>query len=840
MNLDMARSYKTSCELEELALVPTQIISPKDSSPIIGIVQDALLGSWMLTRDDMFINKFDMMNILMHYEEFLGKLPKPAKVENGMEYWTGKQLMSQILPDINYKVADVIISRGELTKGRFNKRIIGSGKTGNLIHVAWKDHGIWMTRDLINNIQRIANNYLLIQGHTMGIGDIVTRNTGTREKINSTLLEGYLKVHQKQKDIDEGVAVVSIGKTQEEQFENDANEIMNAAQGDAGLIAENDLDPTTNNLYQMAKGSQSKGGPPNIMQMMACVGQQNVMNERVPKKYGDRTLPHFQRFDDSPDARGFCKHSYMQGLNPTEFFFHAMSGRVGSIDTAIKSVTGDTPIIITDSTGCAKRVLIGDWIDQMLDNPENTGLVEHYEEREMELLNVEKFGFKIPTADSDGNVSWGEIKNITRHLPGKELFKIQTLGGRDVIVTESKSLLVWDSSVKKFLHTSTPLVKVGDFVPVTINLPNSEPVKMFLSKMILDNRDGKYQQQNDVALDPIISIEKVDIAKYPKVYDLTIPSTLNFGLANGLHVVDTAQSGYIARQLIKGHEDILVTQNMSVRNAMGNVIQWRYGDTGVTITEIERLPLKFFKESKKTMKELYAWTDDLLKETVGSRVHKQEINDPKIGPMTKQLIEDELTKLMNFYHLLHTRFFKYQTDDITVYAPVNIDRTITNYTMQYTGSGMIERDLSPRYIINEVDILCAELPKMFHYHKHSEFVAAERERRDKKVDRFDAQKYNESLVNLDHDQNAVLLFEIYLRSLLSSKRLISEFKISKFIFDKILERIRVAFNSAICNPGDMVGPQGSQSIAEPVTQLTLNTLKCEEKSILPSVRWINS
>jgi DNA-directed RNA polymerase II subunit RPB1 len=609
------RSYKTQAELEELALVPTQMISPKDSSPIIGIVQDALLGAWMITRDDMFINKFDMMNILMHYEEFLGKLPKPAKVENGLEYWTGKQLMSQILPDINYKNAGVVISRGDLTQGRFNKRIIGSGKTGNLIHVAWKDHGIWMARDLINNIQRIANNYLLIQGHTMGIGDIVTRNKDTQSKINDTLLEGYLKVYQKQKDIDEGVAVVSIGKTQEEQFENDANEIMNAAQGDAGMVAKTELDPMTNNLYQMAEGSQSKGGPLNVMQMMACVGQQNVMNERVPKKYGDRSLPHFQRFDDSPDARGFCKHSYMQGLNPIEFFFHAMSGRVGNIDTAIK----------------------------------------------------------------------------------------------------------------------------------------------------------------------------------------------------------TAQSGYIARQLIKGHEDILVTQNMSVRNAMGNVIQWRYGDTGITITEIERLPLKFFKESKKTLHDIYVWSDKGLQDDVGKRIYTQEISDTKIGPMTKQLIENELTKLMNFYHLLHTRFFKYQTDDIIVYAPVNIDRTITNYKMQYNKSDkIVEHDLSPKYIINEVDILCAELPKMFHFHQHSEFVTAEREKRNKKVDKFDAKKYNDSLIHFNHDQNAVLLFEIYLRSILSSKRLISEFKISKFIFDKVLERIRVAFNKVISNPGDMIGPQGSQSIAEPV------------------------
>ena len=36
-------------------------------------------------------------------------------------------------------------------------------------------------------------------------------------------------------------------------------------------------------------------------------------------------------------ARGFVESSFMQGLTPTEFFFHAMGGREGLIDTAVKT-----------------------------------------------------------------------------------------------------------------------------------------------------------------------------------------------------------------------------------------------------------------------------------------------------------------------------------------------------------------------------------------------------------------------------------------------------------------------------------------------------------------------
>ena len=64
--------------------------------------------------------------------------------------------------------------------------------------------------------------------------------------------------------------------------------------------------------------------------------------------FEDRTLPHYTKFDDSPEARGFVESSFIQGLTPEELFFHAMGGRVGLIDTAVK----------TSQTGYIQRRLI--------------------------------------------------------------------------------------------------------------------------------------------------------------------------------------------------------------------------------------------------------------------------------------------------------------------------------------------------------------------------------------------------------------------------------------------------------------------------------------------------
>ena len=83
--------------------------------------------------------------------------------------------------------------------------------------------------------------------------------------------------------------------------------------------------------------SGSKGSAINISQMTAVVGQQSVVGKRIPFGFKYRTLPHFTKDDYSPESRGFVENSYLRGLTPTEFFFHAMAGREGLIDTAVKT-----------------------------------------------------------------------------------------------------------------------------------------------------------------------------------------------------------------------------------------------------------------------------------------------------------------------------------------------------------------------------------------------------------------------------------------------------------------------------------------------------------------------
>jgi len=74
-----------------------------------------------------------------------------------------------------------------------------------------------------------------------------------------------------------------------------------------------------------------------VSQMVACVGQQIISDRRIPDGFQDRSLPHFPKKSKDPPSKGFVRNSFYSGLSPTEFLFHAISGREGLVDTAVKT-----------------------------------------------------------------------------------------------------------------------------------------------------------------------------------------------------------------------------------------------------------------------------------------------------------------------------------------------------------------------------------------------------------------------------------------------------------------------------------------------------------------------
>ena len=360
MNMHLPQSMETRAEVQELMMVPKMIVSPQANKPVMAIVQDTLLACRLITKRDTFITKDVFMNILMWHTNWDGKVPKPAIIKPE-PLWTGKQVFSMFTPDVNvirtsawardaddmdFSVDDVgvRVERGELITGIMCKKSMGSGG-GGLIHTIWEEWGPTAARDFVSQVQWLLNYWLLHHGFTIGISDTIADDR-TMQTINDTITKAKSDVKEVVAIYQRGELEMQPGMTAQQSFEQKVNQILNKARDNAGNSAQTSLDDTNN--VKMTVTAGSKGSFLNISQMIACVGQQNVEGKRIPFGFIDRSLPHFAKNDLGPEARGFVENSYLRGLTPQEFFFHAMGGREGLIDTAVK----------TSETGYIQRRLV--------------------------------------------------------------------------------------------------------------------------------------------------------------------------------------------------------------------------------------------------------------------------------------------------------------------------------------------------------------------------------------------------------------------------------------------------------------------------------------------------
>ena len=1064
MNMHCPQSYEAATELEEIAAVPHQILRPRDGLPVIGIVQDTLVGSYRLTRDHVNFNRREFMNLTMWNRRFDGTVPQPNHSVEGR--WSGRQVISQLLPPIHMDMANsskkkVVIRDGQVLEGQIDKSIFSKASRG-IIHMTYNDYGSKQTTDLIDSLQNTIEQFLVYNGFSVGISDLIA-DQSTKEEMDKKIQARKTEIEALLLQIHQDLFDNNTGKSNRDELEDKVFGILNKATELAGEIGQASLS-AENRMTAMVRAG-SKGGPINIAQMIACVGQQNIEGKRIPYGFEDRTLPHFKKYDDGAEARGFIENSFIGGLTPTEFFFHAMSGREGLIDTAVKSVTGDTQIVILDG-GQPKTVAIGEWIDAQL--AARSGEVEHFEERHLEMLQLTQPA-SIPTTDADGRVTWGTIAAITRHDPGERLYRIQTLAGKSVTVTEAQSLLVWDSATAKFEKKSLPDVCEGDFVPVTARLPapatlttsvdmslhlpkkdylygtdfvkaseamtkamegrskipagwweanngttftlpytdkaklqralvrsntsnilpgyvypfttnrehalipdqftlskdngiflglflsdgnadiksgyvqitnnnetilefakswfaaqgvsHSETIKLneaggvsscvrgystllatFLTSFVGHGAENKFVpaeafaapdefvsallngyfsgdgtvstnsveassasaslidgismlctrlgifgkvsqsilksnnvatpviapvhrlsiraqwatlfaqkvslideakqakllvikasdkhrnfgQQNDCVLDEITDIQVLDATAHPKVYDLTVPSTFNFGLANGMQVRDTADTGYIQRQLVKAMEDLVVQNDGTVRDANMNILQFHYGEDGINSTKIESQGLALGGLSDEEIDRDFGLIGidlaPVLAEGMGAAAGRDVAAETAaLAAFAAQVKVDRKMFVEGMFR---------SGAQGNVYAAVNLERALVNIRMKFALDPAQRTSLTPTRVLAGIE---AVLEKTQRFHR---------------------------------------MWATLLRFHLSPGKLIVRDRFTETAFDTLCELLVTKNWQAWSQPGEQVGVIAAQSIGEPSTQMTLNSVDWDTRILI--------
>jgi DNA-directed RNA polymerase beta' subunit len=1044
-----------------------------------------MLGCYQFTRKDVSFTPREAMNILMMFDginenELLADYEKNNKISSF-------NILTQITPPLSLKfktkgfVEDkddynttktgvLEIIDGEYIRGQMTKDVLAGGSKGLLQRIC-NDFGNMASANYIDDLQNVITEYMKSSGFSVGISDLISD-----KKTNDEIIDVITKKKSDVKNlIDQtqiGIFENNTGKTNEEEFETQVNNILNQATSESGKIGLKSLG--ANNRFVTMVKAGSKGSDLNISFMISCLGQQNVDGKRIPYGFEHRTLPHFSKFDDSPGARGFVESSYINGLSPQELFFHAMGGRVGLIDTAVKSVTWETPIVIIENSQ-AKYTEIGKWIDEQLQDKPNE--IQHFTERQMELLNIKEGDVFIPTTDENGNVTWGEVTAITRHDPGTELYEIKTNCGRSVIVTESKSLLIWNAETKKLKEMPTPEIKVGDRVPVTnilceppivLNeirmqnyLPKSEYIygtdfniasdKMketmvnkqkitsgwwkdnngttftlpysnksslqrtnqrsntdliqngyiypyhaarkntlfnevfelneengifigmflaegnahkstvtitnlnenirdfvkqwfnkhhiewrererinkiggktttitgncvllstFLKKWVGHKAENKYVPSeafianenfikgllngyysgdgtisknsidvssaskrliegismlcsrfgifgkvsmsqlkknnlgtknikpthrffiraqygkifsekislleenknkkmknivwkhnsklfttyNDVLLDEITEINIIGVEKHPKVYDLTIPSTLNFGLANGLQVRDTSTTGYIQRRLIKGLEDLMVHYDMTIRTNKNKIVQFAYGDDGIDTTKVENQFIPIVTMSTQDIYAHFNIPDENAKSKLLSNIFLK--NTMSRFKKQSQKMNDMCLQYSNMMIEMRSEIIKNvfkKKSESSVSCPVGFQYIISNIQGQFN--------------INSTSLVDITIVEAF-------------------------ELIEQAYQNLEkiHYVVPTTLFKTLYYYYLSPKDLLIVKRFNKDALMLLLSTIVLTYKRAIVAPGEMVGMIAGQSIGEISTQMTLNSVTFETPIIV--------
>lgn len=337
------------------------MVTPRNGEPLIAATQDFITASYLLSHKDTFYTRGEFVQTctMMGDGEMKVDLPPPV-IWKPQRLWTGKQVFNVLfrpnkdskvllnveaktksfvkeegrLPDMCPNDGWLVVQNSEIMCGLVDKAVVGDGNKNSVFYVILRDYGPIEAAKCMNRLAKLCARWLANRGFSIGISDVTPGDRLSKIKYNE-VTTAYAKCDEVIAQYNSGQLETMAGCNEEETMESLVSGILSAVRGDLGKVCMDEL-----NMYNspsiMARCG-SKGSQINVSQMVACVGQQIISGSRIPNGFQDRSLPHFLKHSKSPPAKGFVRNSFYTGLSPTEFLFHAISGREGLVDTAVKT-----------------------------------------------------------------------------------------------------------------------------------------------------------------------------------------------------------------------------------------------------------------------------------------------------------------------------------------------------------------------------------------------------------------------------------------------------------------------------------------------------------------------
>jgi len=345
MNMHVFQTEESRAEAKSLMRVQEHILSPRFGGPIIGGIHDHISGGYLLTRAGSVFKEEDVFQMVKK-----SQLPMPEPKNRD---WTGKEIFSLLLPDdlnMVYKAeicrkcdeclreeckndAYVVIEKGELMMGAIDEKAFGAF-SGKILDSVVKEYGTDHARQFLDSATKLAISGIMKRGFTTSTADEEIPREA-KDRIEELLNNAEKRVEQLIEAYHNEELEALPGRSLRETLEMKIMQVLGEARDKSGEIAESYFGMDNHAVIMALTGA--RGSMLNLTQIAACVGQQSVRGGRIERGYRNRTLPHFQEGELGAKASGFVQSSYKSGLDPLEFFFHAMGGREGLVDTAIRT-----------------------------------------------------------------------------------------------------------------------------------------------------------------------------------------------------------------------------------------------------------------------------------------------------------------------------------------------------------------------------------------------------------------------------------------------------------------------------------------------------------------------
>ncbi len=334
MNLHIPQTEEARAEAETLMEVQHNINSPKHGQNVIGCIEDAISGVYLLTKD-MTLTKDEAIQLLISVG--VTDFDKFTNFKNNVN---GKEVFSALIPDDfdfidqSKDKKDVIIKKGKLVEGVIDKNTIGEDG-GSLIRSLYSVYSEGVGIDIMGKIFRLGIAVLLKIGFTTSISDTDLPEK-VKEQIEEILYESEKKAKRYIRQYKNNELTPIRGMTEKETVEVKILEALNKARDDVGkLITKKASDENNPTIIMINSGA--KGKSLHMAQMAACVGQQALRGSRIERGYRKRTLSIFEDYDLSPESRGWIRRGYKEGLKPYEYFMHSLTGRDSLMDSALRT-----------------------------------------------------------------------------------------------------------------------------------------------------------------------------------------------------------------------------------------------------------------------------------------------------------------------------------------------------------------------------------------------------------------------------------------------------------------------------------------------------------------------